>query len=166
MSGASREFPPPYISLAFGDGEYLFKLGLAQIAELQTKCGAGIGKIYARVLAGRYESGLADDPLRQTIGLPGQGEWFAGDLLETIRLALVGGGEGMVSGEAVKVSPTRAVQLVEAYVFPARPLDEAWTLAAAILTSLIVGYQPPEGAGADTKKKPQTRKGDSITRAP
>lgn len=67
----SRDYKPCEVTLEFGDGEYLFKLPLKMIAELQDKCGAGIGAIYRRVLTGDY-----------------RGE----DLVETVRCGLVGGG--------------------------------------------------------------------------
>lgn len=148
MDAERVEYPPPYIDLEFGDGTYLFKLGLAQIGELQTKCGAGLGAIYARILRGRYPTGEGSE----TFGVPTEADWHVMDLLDTIRLALIGGGGGTVDGQPVKVDPTRARELVTAYVFPARPLQEAWTLAAAILTALIVGYQPPADDGDDKKK--------------
>lgn len=65
------KYNPCEITLEFGDGEYLFRLPLKQIAELQEKCGAGIGAIYQRVLTGQYK---------------------IEDCVETIRLGLIGGG--------------------------------------------------------------------------
>lgn len=65
------EYKSCEVMLEFGDGEYLFKLPLKMIAELQDKCGAGIGTIFRRVLTGEY-----------------RGE----DLVETVRCGLVGGG--------------------------------------------------------------------------
>jgi Phage tail tube protein, GTA-gp10 len=146
------EYPPPYIELAFGDGKYLFKLGLAQIGELQTKTGIGIGGLYARVLRGRYPI-VEGEPA--TLGMPEEADWYLDDLLQTIRLALIGGGGGTVDEQPVTVDPTRASQLLAAYVFPARPLNEAWNYAAAILTALIIGFddgsrEPDDG---NEKKK-------------
>lgn len=145
--------PPPHLVLEFGDGSYLFKLGLGEIAELQTKCGAGLGAIFARVLRGRY---AVDNGA--TFGVPTEADWTLADLLDTVRLALIGGNSGTVDEQPVTVNPARAKQLVETYVFPARPLGEAWTLATAILTALIVGYDG--GAdGADSEKKKVTPAG-------
>lgn len=146
------DYPPPHIVLEFGDGSYLFRLGLAEIAELQTKCGgSGLGAIYARVLRGRYAVEGRDD---LTFGVPQEGDWTLTDLLDTIRLSLIGGGTGTVNGAEVKVDPTRARQLMETYVHT-RPLGEAWTLATAILTALVIGYPTPAEAdkGTDEKKK-------------
>lgn len=136
-----------HINLEFADGEYRFALGLAQINELQEKCGAGVGAIYARVLQGRVAGDLG-------VGHPGYAAYRAEDLRETIRQGLVGGGEGMVDGSEVKVSALRANALVERYV-DQMPLKEQWDLAAAILFAKIEGYQPAED-DADKKKVTST----------
>jgi hypothetical protein len=130
--------PATQVDLEFGDGVYTFKLGLVQISELQTKCGCGIGALYARVLRGRYMVG--DQPIGNVL----EAEFFAVDLIETIRLGLMGGKRGEVSGEEVEVKPADANRLVAAYVFPERPLTEAWGLAAAILATAIEGYAAPD----------------------
>lgn len=149
-------YPPPYITLPLGDGEYVFKLNLPQIAELQTKCGIGIGGLYARVLAGRYllQNG-------ENVGMPTEAEWRAEDLLDTIRLALIGGKGGTVDGSTVAVNAARAKELVELYCFPAQPLAQSWSLAAAILTALIEGYTP--AAEADKKKAEEPAETDTST---
>lgn len=145
-----------HIEIAFADGTYRFALGLAQIHELQTKCKAGIGAIYARVLQGR----LADDI---TVGHPAYGAYHCDDLVETVRQGLIGGGQGMVDGVEVKVGALRANDLVERYLLP-MPLSEQWNLAAAILFAKIEGYTPPVPEGDDApkpdKKKaaPRTKK--------
>ena len=147
-----------HINLYFADGEYRFALGLAQIHELQTKCGAGIGAIYARVLAGR----VPDNP---KIGHPMYAAYDQRDLTETVRQALIGGGEGMVDGQPVKVTALRANELVDRYLHP-MPLARQWDLAAAILYAKIEGYQPAE---EEAKKKAprakKTAKGGSTTPA-
>ena len=130
-----------WVDLPFADGRYLFRLGLAQIAELERKCDAGIGRIYARTRAGRYgfEPGEA---------LPDQGEYRWAELVEVIRQALIGGGEGLVDGNDVKVSPVRANDLVEAYLLGATDKrmvgTNVWALAYTILNALIEGYTPPK----------------------
>jgi hypothetical protein len=55
----------------WADGEYRFRLGLAQLRELQEKCDAG------------------PDHIRQRIET---GTWRVDDLRETLRLGLIGGG--------------------------------------------------------------------------
>lgn len=114
--------------LDFGDGKYNFRLTVAGVLELQDKVKAGFGMLAARVLAGRYTD-REDNPF----GYPLDAKYRLEDLLETIRLALVGGGGGIVNDVNVPVDPPRAVQLVKTYCFPERPLSEAWTLAAAII---------------------------------
>ena len=57
--------------IAFGDGDYLFRLPLKWLAELEAKCDAGIGTIYARVLTFQHTSK---------------------DVVEIIRCGLIGGG--------------------------------------------------------------------------
>lgn len=136
-----------HIDLAFADGEYRFALGLAQIAELQTKCKVGIGALYARVLAGRVSGDIQ-------VAHTGYAAFHLEDLVETVRQGLIGGGEGRVDGADVKVSALRANELVERYLLPL-PLKQQWDLAAAILYAKIEGYEPPEGepAPAPDKKK-------------
>lgn len=85
----------------FGDGEKTFALPSEQILELERKTGTGIGAIYARVMTGQFQ--LAD-------------------IMETIRLGLIGGG----------MSPKDAQALVDAYARPT-PIIEAFQLAADIL---------------------------------
>lgn len=104
--------------LEFADGEYLFKLKLPQLAELQEKCSAGIGTIYMRVTLGDYR---------------------VEDLVETIRLGLIGGGRGVVSEQEITVNDIKAKGLVKTYCD--RPLDELHKLAAAVLGACVVGYK-------------------------
>jgi hypothetical protein len=141
------------IDLAFADGTYSFNLGLAQINEIQSKCGAGIGAIYARVCKGRY---LMESV---TFGNPLESEYRIDDLIETIRQGLIGGGKGMVDDKEVIVTAFRANELVANYVLaPGNPLKDAWTLAAAILTARIEGYTPP----ADNKPKADEGKKKAV----
>jgi hypothetical protein len=138
------------IDLAFADGIYTFDLGLAQINEIQSKCGAGIGAVYARVLKGRYF--IAE----LAIGNPAEAEYRIEDLIAVIKQGLIGGGRGVVDGQDVVVTAFRANELVENYVLAAgKPLKEAWTIAAAVLTARIEGYDPPkkDAAKADEGKK-------------
>lgn len=140
-----------HVDLQFADGEYRFALGLAQIHEMQTKCGAGIGAIYARVLQGR----MPDDP---SVGHPAYGAYAIVDLVETIRQGLIGGGEGRVDGEAVKVTASRANELVERYGPGAAgvPLSGMWQLAASILFAKIEGYAPAIDEAESKKKAGET----------
>lgn len=149
-----------WVDLKFADGEYTFRLGIAQIAEIERKCDAGIGAIYARTLAGRY--GLGADEI-----LPTDGAYRFGELIEVIRQALIGGGGGVVDGQGVQVNGIRAGELVDRYLlqpkFDRMPLKEIWALAAAILASLIEGYTPPKKDEA--AERPPARKKSSTSRA-
>ena len=91
----------------FGDGERDFRLPPKMIIELERKTGAGIG-------------GLCQRMFRREFGI--------NEITETIRLALIGGGE----------KPERAAELVAAYVND-RPLAETYPLAVAILETLWFG---------------------------
>jgi hypothetical protein len=139
------------LDLEFADGEYLFDLKLPQMDELQEKRGCGIFKLYGRVLKGRYlYEGLA-------VASAYDGEAYAEDLFETIRLGLIGGGRGMVNGVEVRVSALTAKALVERYCVAA-PLKESWALAAAILAARIEGYEGKKKADPEPEKpKRRTR---------
>jgi hypothetical protein len=128
--------PATSLELQFADGEYSFALLLPQLAELQEKRQTGLFKLYGRVMAGRFLTEGGDG-----VGHPQLGEAFAEDIYETIRLALIGGGKGLVDGREVPVSALTAKRLVETYVHPA-PMMESWGIAAAILGAKIVGYVP------------------------
>lgn len=85
----------------FGDGEKTFALPADQILELERKTGTGIGTIYSRTMTGQFQFG---------------------EIMEVIRLGLIGGG----------TSPKEAQALVDAYARPT-PIIEAFQLAADIL---------------------------------
>lgn len=74
------------VTLVWADGEYTFRLAIAQLRELQEKCDAGPLELYRRMLIGN---------------------WRLDDIRETIRLGLIGGGQ---------VPPAAALKLVIRYV--------------------------------------------------
>lgn len=129
--------PQTALELHFADGEYLFDLKLPQIAELQEKRQAGILAIYRRVVRGRYTFE------GQTVAIAHEGEAYAEDLFETIRLGLIGGGRGLVDGQEVQVTALTAKNLVERYCHPT-PLRDSWAVAAAVLAARIEGAEPPK----------------------
>jgi hypothetical protein len=145
------------IDLKFGDGEYTFALPLAQIAELQRKTGIGIGGLFARVLQGCNRLGS------EIVLAPAQAEFYALDLVETIRHGLIGGGKGMVNGEEIKVTPILANQLVDTYVL-GRALSDSWSMAASILGAVIVGYDPPKKDPPARERAPRARKKKTTAR--
>lgn len=146
------------IELEFGDGQYLFALPLAQINELQRKTDCGIGKLYARVLKGCVQMGA------EFVLVPGQAEFFALDLVETVRHGLIGGGKGTVNDEEIKVTPLIANRLVDTYVLGA-PFKDSWSVAATVLGVCIQGYDPPKkDAPAAERAKPKSRTAGSTSR--
>jgi hypothetical protein len=114
------------IELKWGDGTYLFALKLKQIEELQRLCSAGLGEIAQRMLVER--------------------RWRVGDIVETIRLGLIGGG----------LPSVRARELVETYIDghpladPRDPANHLMT-AQAVITAAYFGIEKkddePEGKG-------------------
>jgi hypothetical protein len=145
--GSGDVSPEAYVKnevwLQFADGDYLFKLKLPQLAELQEKCGAGIGSIYMRVLIGEYK---------------------AEDLIETIRLGLVGGQQGQVNDQDIKVSDITARKLVQRYCD--RPLDELHKLATAILSACVVGYAPEDKKPGKAQAETTDPELDGLTSPP
>lgn len=129
-----------FIDLPFADGVYRFALPLAQIAELQRKCDAGIGEIFARVLRGAHQQG------GQILLAPSDAQFYVLDLIETVRHGLIGGKGGTVNEQPVRVTPPDATRLIDTYLLD-QPLMVAWELAVAILGALIIGYEAPEPEG-------------------
>lgn len=129
------------IELEFADGEYTFALPIPQINELQTKCGTGIGGLYARL----YKGAMLNEKM-EVVLLPHLAEFHVLDIVETIRQGLIGGGRGMVNGSPVAVTPAIANRLIEHYV-AGKPLQPNWAIAAAVLSACIHGYDPPKKAG-------------------
>lgn len=91
----------------FGDRDRDFRLTPAEIIELERVTGAGIGGLCKRMFAGDFAH-------RQ--------------ITETIRLALIGGGE----------TPEDAAALVTTYA-ASRPIMEVYPLAVSILETLMFG---------------------------
>lgn len=143
------------ITLEFADGEYLFALGLRQINEIQNVCDMGIGAVFARVARGIYHRKTEAGEV--LFGDPTQSEYRIEDLTAIIRQGLIGGGQGTVDGEQVKVDATRANQLIDAYVLADRqPIEKSWKLAYTILAGRIVGFEAPDGSHLDKKKEATT----------
>lgn len=99
----------------FGDGDKSFALPPHLIVELERKTGNGIGTLCQRVPAGEFRHV---------------------ELLEIIRLALIGGG----------TSPADADALVKTYA-ALRPLAEPFALASAILAAVWTGTTSKPEAG-------------------
>jgi Phage tail tube protein, GTA-gp10 len=115
-----------HIELAFGDGEYMFRLPYAALAQIESAANATIGVVYARVMTG--ESGAAE-------------------VIEIIRHGLEGGKTGMVDGHPIAVTPSVANALVKRYVIgdDRRPFAESENIARCVISAFYQGY--------DNKKK-------------
>ncbi|UWQ40071.1 gene transfer agent family protein [Leisingera aquaemixtae] len=102
----------------FGDGEHTFALTDDMIAELERLSGLGIGALYLRTA---------------------QMQFTLADLVEIIRLGLIGGG----------ITPERAAQLTDTYARN-RPIDELFPLALDVLEARMSGAadQEPESEAA------------------
>lgn len=124
--------PVSEVELEFGDGTYRFRLGLKQIAELQEKCGAGIGAIYKRAL---------------------QGDYKIEDCVETIRLGLVGGGLDAVAARRLVDHYTG---------LPTFTVKSAWDHTVSILIACIQGYEPPVDKKKEPAPLKKTRKSAST----
>ncbi|MDE4173659.1 gene transfer agent family protein [Phaeobacter sp. PT47_59] len=98
----------------FGDGEHTFALTDDMIAELERIADLGIGTLYLRTVKSQF---------RLT------------DLIEIIRLGLIGGG----------TSPARAAQLVDTYARN-QPIDDLFPLAFDILDARWGGVADDEAA--------------------
>lgn len=128
------------INLPWPDQRRDYRLGIGELRELQEKCNKGPLEILNDLLAGR---------------------WRFDDILQPIRLGMVGGGLG----------PSEALILSERHVTPGR-LAECAMIAAAIVQAAITGapdekIHMPKGAksgkdqpaAAGTNSRPSMDKG-------
>lgn len=115
------------ISLLWAGGENDFALGLGQLRALQTSCDAGPETLLKRM---------------------GSGDWRVDDIIETLRLGLVGG--GMES----KLATPLVMRLVEVH-----PWIEFRETAYRILGAALVGVKDdPLG---ETSPAPEATTGES-----
>ncbi|RWD50561.1 MAG: gene transfer agent family protein [Mesorhizobium sp.] len=91
----------------FGEREHAFALTHDQIIELESKTGAGIGSLCLRVPEGHFRHA---------------------ELVEIIRLSLIGGG----------TTPQEAAALADTYAAK-RPLSESFPIAIAVLQAVWSG---------------------------
>lgn len=101
------------IAFAWGEGETRFRLAIGEWRELQTKTGVGPARLFSRL---------------------NSGDWQVDDLVEVIRLGLIGGG----------AKPADARRLVDYYVV-GRPLLESVPVALAIVGAGLIGGDEPVG---------------------
>lgn len=116
----ARKPKTPTLKTFFGDAERDFTLTPSLIEELERVTGAGIGAIAKRLFSGQFRHA---------------------DMLQTIRLALIGGGE----------TPEVAASLVAVYGAE-RPINEVLPIAVAVLETAFFGKPSEtktEGKGDD-----------------
>jgi hypothetical protein len=125
--------PDTALVLKFGNGDYRFWLPMRELCQLEKECDKSVIQMH--------------DEMGQSLGLlPGSEEpHFIGggqtrfhEIRATIRFALLGGNEGKVNGEDVKVSPITAREIVETYV-DGRPIAETLPVAWSILEAAVRG---------------------------
>ncbi len=149
--------PPAEITLEFADGDYLFRLPLRLLAELQQLRGTPVtwpdgssgvrpkafGTIWREQMTGEY------DPL---------------DCRQIVRLALIGGNRGVVAATEteIPVSAATAERLLATYFDP-WPEEDKWDLARAVLAAVGQGYAPPKGDGEGEDEDPGNVQGAGMT---
>lgn len=101
----------------FGDAEHTFHLTGKLVPELERVTGVGIGTLCKQLFAGDFTHG---------------------QLVQVIRLALIGGG----------ASPEKAMLLVSVYAAD-RPLSETFPLVVSILETLWFGASRQEAPRAE-----------------
>lgn len=129
----------PEIALAFGDGagdqeegQYLFRLNLKQVEELQEKCDAGPPAIMQRLLSNT---------------------WRVADIRETLRLGLIGGGlepakalklvQRYVDDEAFAPNALLAISVLQSRLFPFEDDPPGKALAAGTHAQTGASTSPP-----------------------
>lgn len=136
----------------FADGEYSFWLPLPQVFELERACGSLIA------IEERLRAGIGIDDAGKPVFIGG-GEAGTKEIIETIRVGLIGGNRGLVNGEEREIGPLEAKRLVENYAYPARPLVESAVLAWQIVNAALRGIQlkkkadPPSGEPQSPSRK-------------
>ena len=121
---------PPSFTTFVGDGEYKLCLPPELIEELERKLNAGIGGIAKRLFSSDFRHA---------------------EITETIRLALIGGGE----------RPQTAAALVSTYIAP-RPIIETLPLAIATLETVWFGRPQQDDEGKPVNLKDLDHLGDEA----
>lgn len=143
-------------TLDFADGKYRFWLPLPLVFELERKT----GDTSILVLEERMRSAIGQDETGDFV-FAGGGSAMVADVREVLRCGLIGGNSGLTDEGEKEVGPITAKQLVDDYVYPARPLSEGMVKAWQVLHAAIYGVKLDEGSKkkAPTKRKSRSTKG-------
>ena len=143
------------VSLDFANGNYRFWLPLPQVFELERLGGVKLpdGSTRNKSILTMFDEldQCLDRYVDGSVVFVGGGPAIVNDINQIIRLGLIGGGGGMVSGEPVKISPLDAQRLVAEYSYPARPISECVGVAWAILHAAINGVHLKKKAEPEVK---------------
>ena len=123
------------ITLAFGDGEYAFRLAIGQWRKVQEACDAGPAELLAR-LAPPFNAMAAGVAPKDVIASGLLGRWRIDDVRAPIFQGLLGGG----------TEPVQATRLLVAYV-DERPLLEAVPVAYKVVLASLVGAEDEAPSG-------------------
>lgn len=122
------------ITLAWGDGEHLFRLGYGELRQLQEACDAGPAFVAQRLIGN---------------------SWRVEDVRETLRLGLIGG--GMTQGEALD----KVRRFVEAAPYRENCIYAYAVINAALagvtdekIVGKAVGARKTKATGSRVKKSP------------
>lgn len=143
----------PSIELPLAGGIFCFRLTELELALLELGYGHPISDrgtkappirvsdAYARLLRGRYEVDGED------VGVPGAAGFSVIEMNAVTRMALLGGGGGMLDGKAVSWEDRDVDAFMAKHVYPL-PMIDRWNLAVAALGVRMQGAVAP-GAGID-----------------
>jgi hypothetical protein len=137
------------ITITCFDGEYEFQLSIAGMVAIEEKTNCRIGAIYGLIMRGRFNNGERD------FGVPAEGAFSVGMLLEVVRQGLITGNKGRSDGKEFDVPPLKANMLISRYLDPdnGNSLMEAWGIAAAVIHAAIEGVDVPDPDAKDAKPK-------------
>ena len=125
------------ITRAWGDGEHRFRLRIGELRELEAKREAGAFEIYSRLA---------------------NGSWRVDDIVEVLRLGLIGGG----------IAPVMALGLTAKYVQPGAFLDNVVTARVVLMNALfgdpqdMVGKVTAETAPGTLEDAPDSRPSSEL----
>lgn len=124
------------VELRFGDGRYRFWLSAKGAADLEHE----LAPLTIAMMHSLLEQCMSEED-DGTISFALGGAIGVKAMRMLIREALREGNCGMVDGAEIEVGPLKASELVDKYVYPARPLEEGLVLAAHILFSQVRGIK-------------------------